>query len=130
MADIGIEKRRSPRAAAAKGAEGRLKGSIKVDIVNVSPDGLLFEVATALRPGAVYDLKAELEGVTFAAQIRVTRCRAGSYVDDSRGGRMLLYRAGSEFVQLDHGSHERLTHWVTMNLRKKTPSSAAIHPHS
>ena len=59
---------------------------IKVDIVNVSPDGLFFEVAMALRPGAIYDLTAKLDAIALSAQIRVTRCRAGSYVDDGRGG--------------------------------------------
>lgn len=32
--------------------------------------------------------------------MRVTRCRAGGFVEDGRGGRVLLYLAGGEFVGL------------------------------
>ena len=65
---------------------------------DISPGGLRLELAASLRPGAVYDLLADLPGHHLAAQVRVTRCAAGGFRDDGKGGRFLLYRAGAEFL--------------------------------
>jgi len=32
--------------------------------------------------------------------VRVTRCRAGGFIPDGKGGRLLQFRAGAEFVGL------------------------------
>jgi hypothetical protein len=71
-----------------------------VDLVNLSAVGVLMELPTALRPGSTCDLSAMLAGIPFAALVRVTRCRAGGFAADEKGGRMLLYQAGGEFVGL------------------------------
>jgi hypothetical protein len=94
------DKRRTPRTSVAKGTRGQLKSTIPVEILNLSETGLLFEVASTLRPGSTYDLSATFGGVPFSGLVRVTRCRAGGFAADDMGGRMLIYRAAGEFVGL------------------------------
>lgn len=108
-----VERRRAPRVAVAKGVEGRLKTTVPVSIHNISSAGLQIEVPTPLRPGSVYELKADLsDGLSFNGQVRVTRCSAGGFTDDGRGGRVLLYQAGAEFVRLDASMTKKLEVWT------------------
>jgi len=94
------DKRRAPRTSFAKGTRGQIKSTIAVDILNLSEAGLLLEVSSTLRPGSTYDLSAIFGGVPFSGLVRVTRCRAGGFAADDQGGRLLIYRAGAEFVGL------------------------------
>jgi hypothetical protein len=94
------ERRRSPRVLADAESRGHLKTTIPVTILNLSLNGLLFELKAPLRPGVVYDLQAHFPGVSVAAMVRITRCRAGGYAPDGRGGRCLLFHAGAEFSEL------------------------------
>jgi hypothetical protein len=80
--------------------KGRLKTTIPVTVVNLSADGVLLELKAPLRPGTTYDLSAFVPEQTLQAAVRVTRCRAGGYVADGRGGQCLLFRAGAEFASL------------------------------
>jgi hypothetical protein len=92
------ERRKAARSAAVPGSRGRLRSTVEVDIVDLSSDGLRLELSTSLRPGAVYDFKADLSGYRLSEQVRITRCSAGGFRDDGKGGRLLLYRAGGEFL--------------------------------
>ena len=94
------EKRRSPRVHAEKGSRGQLKATIPVTILNASTIGVLIELSAPLRPGSTYDLSATLLGISVNALVRVTRCRAGGFIPDGKGGRLLQFRAGAEFVGL------------------------------
>lgn len=94
------EKRKSPRVRAEKGSRGQLKATIPVTIVNASTIGVLIELSAPLRPGSTYDLAATLLGIPVNVLVRVTRCRAGGFVPDGKGGRLLQFRAGAEFVGL------------------------------
>lgn len=108
-----VERRRALRVPVAKGAAGRLKTTVPVSIHNISSAGLQIEVPTPLRPGSVYELKADFtDGLTFSGQVRVTRCAAGSFTDDGRGGRVLMYRAGAEFVQIDEALTSKIEAWT------------------
>ena len=121
-----VEKRRSPRVPTEKGTGGRLKATVPIVIVNVSRHGMLFEVSSPLRPGAIYDLKANLSSFALSAQVRIARCRAGGWVEDGKGGRVLLFQAGAELMQLDDVQFDELKAYVERNLRQKTPSSATL----
>lgn len=92
------ERRKAIRSPAKAGSRGRLRSTMEVDIVDLSSDGLRLELATSLRPGAIYDLTADLSGHHLAEQIRITRCSAGGYREDGKGGRLLLFKAGAEFL--------------------------------
>ena len=94
------DKRREPRLPLAKGTKDQIKSTVPVELVNVSATGVLMDLPSALRPGSTCDLTAQLAGIPFAALVRVTRCRAGGFVEDDKGGRVLVYQAGGEFVGL------------------------------
>ncbi len=108
MASMRQERRRSPRVKADEASGGQLKATIPVNIRNLSADGLLLEVRSPLRPGMTYDLEAHVSRTRFAAVVRVTRCRAGGYIEDGRGGRCLLFHAGTEFVGLSPAESQKI----------------------
>lgn len=116
------DKRRSPRVSVAKGTRGQLKSTIPVEILNVSETGLLFEVGSTLRPGSTYDLNALLGGVSFSGLVRVTRCRAGGFAANDQGGRLLIYRAGGEFV----GLSEEQAAGLRLALSRRSASGASL----
>jgi len=116
------DKRRTPRILVAKGTRGQLKSTIPVEILNLSETGLLFEVASTLRPGSTYDLNAILGGVSFSGIVRVTRCHAGGFAADAQGGRLLIYRAGGEFV----GLSEQQTSGLRLAISKRLASGASL----
>lgn len=116
------DKRRAPRIPLAKGTRGQLKSTIPVEVLNLSETGLLFEVASTLRPGSTYDLNAIFGGVSFSGLVRVTRCRAGGFAADDSGARLLIYRAGGEFV----GLSEQQTTGLRRALSTRLASGASI----
>jgi hypothetical protein len=119
---VGNEKRRSPRIPLSKGTRGQLKSTIPVEILDLSETGLLFEISSTLRPGSTYDLTATFGGVPFSGLVRVTRCRAGGFAADDRGGRLLLYRAGGEFV----GLSEKQIEGLRLALARRLASGASL----
>jgi len=110
------ERRRSPRFVVNGQGHGQLKATIPVTIVNLSADGLLLELKAPLRPGTSYDLSAFVPEQTIHASVRVTRCRAGGYAADGRGGRCLLFRAGAEFSSLTTDQRDDLRRLVDRGL--------------
>ena len=106
------EKRRSPRVGADPGSRGHLKATVPVTVLNVSRTGLLLELAATLRPGSTYDLTGVVSGVTLAVLVRITRCRAGGYMEDGAGGRVLQFHAGAEFVNLQPKQVEEIARAV------------------
>lgn len=106
------EKRRAPRVKSEKAMNGRLKLTVPVTIRDVSVDGLRLELSSALRPGSLYDLRADLNGTPLVAQLRITRCSAGGFSTDASGSRVLQYNAGAEFAQLDAEQRKVLQKWI------------------
>jgi hypothetical protein len=107
-------------------AGGLLKGSVPVDILNISGGGMQFQVANSLRPGALYELKAQLSGLPFAAQVVVTRCVATGAVQDGKGGRTMIYRAGAAIVQIDDATAEELREWLARRGAHAHVTSASL----
>ena len=120
------EKRRAPRFSVPKGPHGRVKAAVPVTVIDVSQAGMQLELAAALRPGSVYDVTAQLDGVALSAQVRITRCRAGGYVTDGKGGRLLLYRAGAEFVELPSAQAKQLDAWMSTRVPESRPTAAQL----
>jgi len=116
------EKRRTPRTSLARGTRGHLKSTLVAEILNLSEAGLLLELPSTLRPGSTYDLNAILGGVPFTGLVRITRCRAGGFAPDGEGGRLLMFRAGGEFVGLSETQLEVLR----LALSKKLASGASL----
>lgn len=119
---VNKDKRRAARLPLDLGTRGRLESKISVEILDLSETGLLFEVATALRPGSTCDLSATFGGVPFVGRVRVTRCRAGGFAPDGKGGRLLLFRAGGEFV----GLSEKQFAGLRLALSTKLASGATL----
>jgi hypothetical protein len=71
---------------------------VTVEILDVSHCGARLELSTSLRPGSVYDIRADIAGYPLIAHARITRCSAGGYKDDGRGGHLLMFKAGVEFL--------------------------------
>ena len=106
------EKRRSPRVPAERGTRGVLRSTIQVAILDVSREGIAFHVASPLRPGATYAVTATLRGLTLSTQIRITRCKAAGSAKDGRGGQILVFQAGAEFVWSDPREEKALVEWL------------------
>jgi len=120
------DRRRAPRQVAAPGSRGQIRATVDVDVLDVSPTGLRLELATPLRPGSVYDIKVDLGGFVLASRVRITRCAAGSYRDDGRGGRLLLFRAGAEILWSDPSSADELGHFLKQKGARRQDSSVGI----
>jgi len=98
------ERRRSPRLVLERVAHGKLRSAVPVHVLDLSGDGMQLEVSSSLRPGSLYELQASVNGIPLAAVVRITRCKAGGYASDGHGGKLLVFRAGAEFVSLE-GEH-------------------------
>jgi hypothetical protein len=101
--------------------KGHLKATIPVTVVNLSAHGLLLELKAPLRPGMTYELSAFVPEQTLRAVVRVTRCRAGGYAEDGRGGRCLLFRAGAEFASLTPPQRDAIRSAVDRSLGAGAP---------
>ena len=112
-----------PRQQAAPGSRGQIRATVSVEVLDVSPTGLRLELSTPLRPGSVYDLKVDLGGFVLGSPVRITRCSAGGYRDDGRGGRLLLFRAGAEILWPDPSSADDLARFLGQQGRKRVDSS-------
>lgn len=120
------ERRRSQRFVADAESRGQLKATIPVTILNLSVDGLLFELKAPLRPGMTYDLEAHFPGVSLSAPVRIARCRAGGYTPDGRGGRCLLFHAGAEFAGLAPSQRANLLAVIERGMPPASGSPAVL----
>lgn len=116
------DKRRAERVPLAKGTRAQLKSTVPVEILNLSETGVLLELASTLRPGSTYDISALFSGVPFAGLVRITRCRAGGFAPDGKGGRLLMFRAGGEFV----GLPEKQIEGLRVALARRLSSGASL----
>lgn len=94
------DKRRAPRVRLGKGTKAQIRSTVPIDLLDLSATGILMEVPIPLRPGSTCDVSANLAGAAFNVLVRITRCRAGGFTEDTTGGKVLLYQAGGEFLGL------------------------------
>ena len=120
-----LERRRSARVKARKGSQGQLRSTVTIDILDLSVDGVRFELSSPLRPQAVYDFRTVIGDLTVATQLRITRCAAGGYRDDGRGGRLLNFKAGGEFVWTEPSARQALQEHLAEGKRKGGSSSSS-----
>ncbi len=106
------ERRRSPRRVVPEGAAALIRSTIRVQLVDLSLHGARFQVSAPLRPGTVYALSTRLGSLSLDVPVRITRCRAGGYAKDGRGGQVLLFQAGAEFLWEGNGPDGRLAEWL------------------
>jgi hypothetical protein len=107
---------------------GRVKSTVAVRVVDISEAGVQMELSAALRPGSTYELSVDLDGIALSGVVRITRCRAGGYVPDGKGGRLLLFRAGAEFIQLDGTGAKDFREWITRRTPESRPKGELVEP--
>lgn len=120
------DRRRAPRQPTARGTRGQIRSTVQVEIVDVSAVGLRLELSTSLRPGSVYEVKADIGGYAISVPVRITRCSAGGYRDDGKGGRLLLFRAGGEFLWGDEAEQASFAAFLERSRNARPPSSSGI----
>ncbi len=98
--------------AAPAGTEGLIRSTVRVRICDISGGGIQFQASSPVRPGSIYALQVNLGGFALSTQIRITRCRAGGFIKDGRGGQMLLFQAGAELVFTSPEASKRLHEWL------------------
>jgi c-di-GMP-binding flagellar brake protein YcgR len=101
--------RRAPRVAAR--CEGVLLGREErpVRLVDLSVGGCLVSGEARLAPGALHDLRLQLEDGPLNAQVRVADCSVdGSSLDRDQ----TLYLSGLQFVALPPSDERRLLRLV------------------
>ncbi len=81
-------------------------------ILDISSRGAQIEVAGSLQPKRRCDLRIQFADGAFAAHATVRRCHASGFGLDEKDQRVVLYRAGLEFDEVDPESLGRLSSHV------------------
>jgi hypothetical protein len=93
------ERRGAPRVEPPKPLSARVKTSLAVRIVDISAKGVQLELTTSLRPEVPCDLRIQLEDGEIVVHGMVRRCRAWGFGLNEKDQKVLMYRAGLEFVE-------------------------------
>jgi hypothetical protein len=102
----GRERRRKVRIAVNGDVQGRINSASDAPVLNLSENGALLEVASVLRPGAVYMLRIPLgKGRQLNLKSRVVRSYVHGFQPKTEGESLVQYRAAVEFV--DHSDTDR-----------------------
>jgi hypothetical protein len=102
------ERRSAPRVTPAQPLAAKLKSALPARVLDVSAGGIQLEVGTSLRPQADCELRVELPDGEITLRARVRRCRAWGFGLDDKDRRVLLYRAGLQFLEDEEGPLELL----------------------
>jgi hypothetical protein len=70
-------------------------------ILDISSRGAQIEVANSLQPSGPCDLRIRFPDGEFSVHATVRRCRVCGFGLDGEGERVVLYRAGVEFDEVD-----------------------------
>jgi hypothetical protein len=113
--------RRAPRLAID--LEGSLTGRVvhPVQVVDLSLVGCLVRCDARLEPGAILDLRLQLDDEPFAAKVRVVDSSLdGSAVPERAPGAM----AGLDFVSLAARDQTRLRRFLEVERRRRRSADA------
>lgn len=119
-----ISKRRAPRLSIH--LEGSLSGRVprRVTVVDVSLTGCLVQCGSLLDPGAILDLKLQLDPDPLAAKVRV----ADSYLDGAAvPAEPQRYLAGLEFLSLSAREATRLRRFLDEERRRRRSADGPSH---
>lgn len=93
------ERRTAPRVEPPKPLSARVKTSLVARVVDMSTKGVQLELTTSLRPEVPCDLRFQLEDGEIIVHGVVRRCRAWGFGLNEKDQKVLMYRAGVEFVE-------------------------------
>lgn len=108
MADLIVERRAVPREAPDKPLVAKVKSSLPVRVMDISPRGAQLEVGICLRPNVQCELRVQADDAELSLRATVRRCRAWGFGLNEHDQRVLLYRAGVEFDPIDAGVYAKL----------------------
>jgi hypothetical protein len=106
------ERRAVPRVEPQEPLVAKVMAIQSARILDISSRGAQIEVANSLQPSGPCDLRIQFEDGEFAAHATVRRCRASGFGLDHENERVVLYRAGLEFDEVDPESLARLSSHV------------------
>ncbi|MFI5167186.1 MAG: PilZ domain-containing protein [Thermoanaerobaculales bacterium] len=103
------ERRAVPRVEPHQQMKAKVKTSLPARIVDISSRGVQLEVTNSLRPQVPCDIRIQLGDGEVTLRAMVRRCRAWAFGLNDADQRVLLYRAGLEFGEIDPESLARLS---------------------
>ncbi|MGD1149359.1 MAG: PilZ domain-containing protein [Thermoanaerobaculaceae bacterium] len=106
------ERRSVPRVEPKQQLNAKVLMVQQARILDISSRGAQIEVATSLPPQGRCDLRIQFSEGEFAAHATVRRCQASGFGVDDTAQRVVLYRAGLEFDEIDPESLA----WLSSNV--------------
>ena len=94
------ERRRSRRVAPAHEVNATIKGNRSARVVDLSPNGVHLELASALYPRGEYRISLPLLDGIVRIKARVVHCKITGLSSPDSGGQ-LMFRAGLQFLDVD-----------------------------
>jgi hypothetical protein len=104
-----MERRAVPRVEPKQRLAARVMADQPARVIDISSRGAQIEVAASLQPLGPCDLRIQFADGEFAVHATVRRCRVSGLALDSRNQRVVLYRAGLEFDEVDPECLARLS---------------------
>ena len=95
------ERRAVPRVEPKQPLEAKVLVIQSARILDISSRGVQIEVASSLQPSGPCDLRIQFDDGEFAAHATVRCCHASGFGVDNKNERVVLYRAGLEFDEVD-----------------------------
>ncbi|TAM44657.1 MAG: PilZ domain-containing protein [Acidobacteria bacterium] len=109
---VRYERRAVPRVEPRLPLDAKVMTIQSARVLNISSRGAQIEVARALPPAGMCDLRIQFEEGEFAAHATVLRCTAVELGTNDTEGSGVLYRAGLQFGDLDPESLA----WLSANV--------------
>jgi hypothetical protein len=100
MGEEGRERRKRPRVAVRGEVVGRIHTVTSTPVLDLSENGALLELATALRPGTLYMLRLSVGSLHLNLRCRVVRTHIHSLTPAEGGETRTTYRAAVEFIDI------------------------------
>jgi hypothetical protein len=95
------ERRAVPRVEPKQPLDAKVMEIQPARILDISSRGAQIEVAASLQPLGPCDLRIQFADGEFAVHATVRRCRVSGLGLDDKNQRVVLYRAGLEFDEID-----------------------------
>lgn len=95
------ERRQARRVEPRRPIRAKVKASVPARVVDISSGGAQIEVISSLRPHVACEIRFQVGEREVVVNSTVRRCRAWGFGFDDRDRKVLLYRAGVEFEEVD-----------------------------
>ncbi len=106
------ERRAVPRVEPTRQLDAKVMTLQSVRVLDISSRGAQIELPTRLAPSGRCDLRIQFSEGEFAAHATVRRCRASGFDVDENNERVVMFRAGLEFDEVDPESLA----WLSSNV--------------